>query len=312
MLSTQLSAEDQTLLDQMRSDDAGSPGAPPAPEPGNEGALEPGQPGSEPVKTEKPKQTVPLATLLEEREERKRFERELAEERRARQTLDERTNLILQRMQQPAAEKPAEAVVPELEKDPVGHLVGRLSAAERQAQQAAQQAAQNAQQQQQAWQAQQVQQAIVERAQGLEAEFQIEHEDYPAAVQFLMKKRGEELAVIGQEAAQRAASIKQEGFALAVHAMQNNRNPAALLYELARMRGYAPAATEPPASPQVPAAGERLQNLAAGQRQARSLSDTRGSGPAPLTANALLQMSEQEFDKMINTPEGMALLGKGG
>jgi hypothetical protein len=62
----------------------------------------------------------------------------------------------------------------------------------------------------------------------------------------------------------------------------------------------------------VPAPGdaaERLRTVASGQRQGASLGALRGSGPHPLTAQRLLEMSDAEFARAIATPEGRALLG---
>jgi len=78
------------------------------------------------------------------------------------------------------------------------------------------------------------------------------------------------------------------------------------------MRGFAPPATGQAdnAQPQ-PAAEQRLQNIAAGQQQARSLGAARGSGPAPLTAQRLLEMSEKDFAKILETVVPDYLVGFG-
>jgi len=52
-----------------------------------------------------------------------------------------------------------------------------------------------------------------------------------------------------------------------------------------------------------------LAQVAAGQQQARGLSGARGSGPAPMTAQRLLEMSDAEFTKSLETEEGRALMG---
>ncbi len=305
----QLNTEDQAALDQMRADDAAS-------EPVETTQVETGQETPALAETETqepeqqagtPKQTlVPHAALHEEREARKRLERELTQEREARALLDQRTNLILERMNRQAA--PAEPELPTLEQDPVGHIVGKQQEIERQVRQSSEQAAQQQQQVAQYMQTLALQQAITQRAQGLEAEFSAEHGDYHQAIEHLRAARHQELALLGMNADQRAQTIQQEGLAIAVHALQNNGNPAQLLYELAKMRGFNGAKTAEAPAPN-PAAGQRLQNIAAGQRQARSLSDSRGSAPAPLTAQRLLELSPKEFEKMMNTPEGKAIMG---
>jgi len=309
MLSTQLSADDQALLDQMRDDDAGSPGVD---QPETESETTQPRVESESETTQAPpakppRQTmVPHQALHEEREVRKASERKIAElsERYAR--LEERTNLLLQRAAQP--EPAAEAPIPELATDPVGHFAGRLNQTDQRLQAATQQTGQQQQQITQILQQQAIHQAVTQRAQSLEREFETEHPDYGDAVKFVSNKRFEQMAAIGVPAEQRAQQLQQEGFALAVHAMQNGRNPADLIYSLAQTYGYAPvdnsrgnsgtvdSASQQHPGPQPPAPAQRLQNIAAGQQQGRSLSQARGTGPVPMTAQRLLEMTTKEFD----------------
>lgn len=318
MLSNQLSAEDQAQLDQMREDDAASDAAPaPTPEQSEETATSE-QAETEQPEPEKPPKMVRLEALHEEREERRRLQRELAQEREARSLLDQRTNLILQRMQQQEQDKakPEEPAIPALEQDPVGHITAQQAALRRQIDQNAAQQRYAEQVLAQNLQAQQIQQAVIQRARSLEGQFRAETPDYDAAIDSLKAARGKELAALGQDPMQAAQAIEQEAYTLAVHAIQNNRNPAELLYSLAKARGWqgnasgqaAPAVQEG-ASPNPAAAQQKLQTIAAGQRQGRSLSDARGGAAPPLTAQRLLEMSDKDFDKMMQTPEGRALMG---
>lgn len=313
MLSTNLSAADQAQLDQMRDDDAGSPGVdqPAAPEPQEQEQVQ--EQGSQPE--QRRTTMVPHQALHEEREARKRLERDLQAEREARALLDQRTNLILQHMgqrQQPAPEEPA---IPTLEQDPVGHFVAKQTALEQQVREGSLQQQQQQQAIAQHVQMLAIQQAITRRAQGMEAEFQAEHVDYPDAVQHLMQVRHKELELLGMDAGQRIATVQQEGMELAAHAFRTNQNPAAVIYELAKMRGYGSAA-QPSASQagQQPAAStQRLESVAAGQRQSRSLGDMRGSPPVQMNGDRLAKMSNEEFtewySKNFNTADGRALFG---
>lgn len=64
----------------------------------------------------------------------------------------------------------------------------------------------------------------------------------------------------------RALEITREGLQLTAAAIQNNRNPAETIHQLAQMRGHVPAAST-----------QRLQRRAEGHRQAMSLGNMRGA-----------------------------------
>jgi len=312
MSEERLTAEEQAQLDAMRDADAQS-GSEQAP------AVEPGaaaEPPADPAKPPPPapQRTVPLAALHEERERRKQAEKDREADRAQMRTLEERTNLLLQRFgqPQPAEQNPPDPVkseIPPLDKDPVGHIIGTQQDLRRQFDQ--QQVASqqwNAQLQQQL-QAQQAVNMLTQRAQALEHEFTIEHPDYSDAVRHLTAQRHKELELIGfLDPAERHTMIQQEGLLLAARSIQTRRNPAAAIYELAKQRGFAPpaAASDPPSQP---TAEQRIQSIAAGQQQARSLGNARGTGTTTLTAQSLAAMTDKEFEKMLETPEGMALLG---
>ncbi len=308
-----LTAEEQRQFDAMREADAqlGSEQTP---------AVELGaamEPPAEPQKPQPPapQRTVPLAALHEERERRKQAEKDRELDRERMRTLEERTNLLLQQrfgQQQPEhkPQDPAKPEIPLLDKDPVGHIIGTQQDLRRQFDQ--QQAASqqwNTQFQQQL-QAQQAVTMLTQRAQALEHEFTMEHPDYADAVRHLTAQRHKELELIGfLDPAERHTVIQQEGLGLAARSIQTGRNPAAAIYELAKQRGFAPPAKPDPAAPAAPTAEQRIQNIAAGQQQARSLGNARGTGPTNLTAQSLAAMTDKEFEKMLETPEGMALLG---
>jgi hypothetical protein len=104
--------------------------------------------------------------------------------------------------------------------------------------------------------------------------------------------------------AERLQLIQQEALGLTARAVQAGRNPAQMVYELARAYGYTPAAqaaAQAPAPAQAaPAATEegaadRLQRAAAGQQQARSIGQLSGAAPPGIDARRIANMSEREF-----------------
>lgn len=339
----ELTSEEQRLLDQMRADDAQPAQEPIAPQ------AEPEEQPAEPVQQPAPAQPaqpqqrddrVPYAALSEERQRRQRAEEQIRTLEERNKIIEERTNLLLQRFNQPQPqtqgepEAPKPPPIPDLDKDPVGHIIGNQVDMRQQLQTAQQQARQWQEQLQQQTQAQQILNYVTQTAQGLERMFIAEHPDYSNAIDHLRRSRHREMEIVGiTDPGQREQIIAQEGMGIAVRAINERRNPAEQLYELARMRGYQPpaspqpngmngvldapthAAEAPQAQPnapaggQVPTAQQRLQTLQEGQNQARSLGAARGGGPVPLTAQRLIEMSPEEFDKALQTAEGMALLG---
>ena len=302
-----LTADEQAQFDQMRADDMVP--APAAAEPTEPAAEPPGDPNAtaaEPAAgDDKRPQMVPHAALHEERERRKQIEKDLAAERHRMQVLEERTNLLLQRIGQPATPaqpaQPAAPAIPPIEQDPLGNIVGTIGEL-RQTVQQQQTALQQAQQQQQ--QAAALQQ-LQNHAMALEQNFRRETPDYDAAVAHLRTQREGELALAGfADPGQRQMILQQEALGLVARALQSGRNPAEDIYALAKFRGYAPAAATPPAaSDAAPAASaaDRLRQVSAGQQQSRSLGQVRGAGPAPMTAQRLLEMDDSEFDKAFKS-----------
>lgn len=252
---------------------------------------------------------VPHAALHEEREKRK------ASDARAK-LLEERTNLLLERFAQPQpqqqhvqVQQPQAEEIPSLETDPLGHIVGQIQALAKRQEEFA--AATTQRQQQEQYNAAASQ--IVNRAVAMEQEFARATPDYAEAAAYLQEGRRQEYTALGYEPYQVSQAIQSEAQQIAQQALSRNQNPAEVIYNIARARGFAKA---PPAAvgdlpPLVPAqdGAAKIANIASGQQQNRSLGNTRGSAPAPLTAQRLLEMSDKDFDKMLSTPEGKALMG---
>jgi hypothetical protein len=133
-----------------------------------------------------------------------------------------------------------------------------------------------------------------------EQQYRAETPDYDSAVTFLIEKRNKLLEAGGMvDPAQRLAQINREKLQLAHDARRAGKNPAAMAYEVAQIYGWAPQAAAAPAAadpaPEPNAGTERLERVAAGQQQGRSLSNTRGGAP-PATPPAQ-RIAEMEPDK---------------
>lgn len=254
---------------------------------------------------------VPHGALHEERERRKAAEQRLV-------TLEERTNVLLQKFNAPApTPAPTAAPLPDPEKDPAGFMSGVLQQFGGDLQ-ALKGFVQQTQDQQEAARAQAT---LAARAQAGESEFMSRTPDYMEAVRHLLSVRNNQLFHMGyKDPAERAALLQQEKQAIAARAAELDVNPAEMVYGLAQSIGYqpkAPDATQPPAT-QPPAASaapaqmteaERLERIKKGQGQAMSLGSTNGTGPVPLTAQRLLEMTPDQFAEVMKTAEGRAAMG---
>lgn len=264
-----------------------------------------------------PKQgMVPHAAMHEERERRKEAERVNA-------VLTERTTRILEMMaagqaqqQAPAqqATAPAFREVPNYDADPAGHIAALLhnqQVTSAQHTQAITQLMQSGQGNAQAVaQAQQTQQ-IMGRAGALENEFKTTNPDYETALNFVVNQRHEELKALGvSDAAQRNNILQQEAFGIAARSVQDNSNPAQILYNFALARGYKKAPIQQVTALQPGNGAERITRVAAGAKaNGPTLSGAGGGARPTLTVAALLAMPASEFERMVATPQGRALMG---
>jgi hypothetical protein len=222
-------------------------------------------------------------------------------EKDARLLLEQRTNLILERLA-PKEEKPKELEVPDINTDPAGHLAAVLAKTGMTVEQLLERQRNDDRQKDQNAQVG----TLLSWAGAQEREFTGATPDYNDAGAFLQQSRDAELAEMGYtDPAQRNQIIQNEKLAIANKAKLDGKNPAAIVYGMAKLRGYAKKA---PAE-EVVDAKTRVENIDKGQKASESLTGTRGQGPSPLTATRLLEMSESEFAKYVDTPEGKAVMG---
>ena len=254
-------------------------------------------------KAQQPKM-VPHQALHEERRMRQEAEKQREEERKRSQVLEERMNILLRNMQQPQEQQSQQQAqtIPEIDKDPVGHIMATLkSELDRRDQILAPliQAVSGHNQQSEAAQATA---ALAMRASAMEREFASQTPDYQQAYEYLIDSRHQELAASGwTDPAEIQAFMANEAKSLAANAIQKGQNPAETVYQLAKIRGYQ---AKPgnviehsqlaPAKPD-PAAVEQLQTIERGQQQARGINRVQGQSSAPLNANTIVDMKEEEF-----------------
>jgi len=316
-----LTAEEQAALDAQRNtpepEDTPVQDAPEAPQEGTEGAeaTEGTEPPAEP---DKRPQMVPHAALHEERKRRQDLERQAAEDRRR---YEARLEEVLKLVPQPAAqpETPQAPAIPDVQADPVGHIVGtlqQLGASQAQIQQAVEQ--QRAQVQQQ-----QLVMAVQQRATVLEADYKAQNPDYDGDLNYLRLVRDRQLLAGGMtDPGRRAQQIAAETFHIAAVALQEGGNPAERLHQMAKATREASRPAEEPAAQggqmfgqaqaqaSAPDQAERLRMVQRGQEQSRGLGNVRGNGPAPMTAARLLDMDDDAFlEAMKKSKDARRLMG---
>lgn len=315
---------------------AATPGAPAA-SPGAPAATPPTDPNTQ--VTDAAGRTVPLATLLSERERRQAAERTISEKDQTLARLDERIKLINEALGGPA--QPGGAPVPaeDPEPDPQTDIFAYV-----------------------AWQGRQLKRAheqITELGTTFsdqQAETTLktnyindinryvrtpEGSHFAAAYQHLVNARGNQLQAIGHtDPAKINEMIAREERNLVKQAIENNKSPAQVLYAVAQSFGFiapaaspAPGAAPPaapaaaaPAAPAAPAATPTLAQVAAGapanggaapaaaapgtaaaeiaaiaaaQPMAMSLSIAGGQGGATLTPQMLADMPQDQFEQLL-------------
>jgi len=225
---------------------------------------------------------VPISALHEERERRKELQRQV--ETVTRRT-DERLNAIAQKLA--AQVEPAKREIPDPEKDTVGAVkmtaeeVKILSDFKRQIEARAAQA--------------QAVQAVLGQASQLERDFAQTTPDYHEAGAFLRAARAQELTALGLDPYRAQQIVAAESVQLAHAALQHGRNPAQVIYTLAKTRGYAG-----PQRQQAADDASKLARIAKGQEAATSLGAASGAAPGRTGIEALLAMSDGDFAKALD------------
>ena len=241
---------------------------------------------AEPAKVPEEKhQTVPLAVLMDERSKAKAWREQLEQERVARAAeqakLQERLD-ILARAYQPQQEQ-----APAFEDDPVAATRYGLQKTGESLQEVAKQVAEVRQRQE----AEEVERRITAAAISAETQFKAQAPDYDAAIEHLVKQRAGELSALGYQGAQILQVMQNERAALLHQSLQNGRNPAATLYELAKVRGYAPKPAAPPAE-------QQLATLQAGAKAAAGIDNVAGRQTKSISVQSLIEMDDDQFAKI--------------
>lgn len=121
---------------------------------------------------------------------------------------------------------------------------------------------------------------VEEAFQEHEADFRDEHPDYDEAARHYAVSRAQELMKFGLDPAKIQPMLREEFASLAATAIRGRKNPAAVVYELAKGRGFGAQA----ADPKLGKGAGKLDALERGQRATSPLSRGGGRAPAGLDA----------------------------
>jgi DNA-binding ferritin-like protein len=230
-----------------------------------------------------PKQSVPLAVLMEEREATKR---ERAERMRLQEQMErgnERLQQLLHQFQPP--QQPREPV-PDINTDPVGFFKAQLDATQRELAEVKQFRDQSAQQSQ----AQHQQQQFLASYQADAAQFAQRAPDFGEAYNHVTQSLLQDYMEAGYSVQEARAELQEQERKIAERAFRDGRSPAEAIYKLAKSRGFS--AKSPPAE-------ARIDAMQRGQQVARSTAggNTRAAGDG-MTFAELANMPSDQFDAL--------------
>jgi hypothetical protein len=125
--------------------------------------------------------------------------------------------------------------------------------------------------------------------------------DYDDAIRYLVEARAKELTLYGYDPVQARNVLGNETVEIVRSAVALGKDPAEMAYTIAQSRGYRPA--------EGSGEGKRtVEAVANAREQGRSLGQAAGSTPKQLTAEAIINMSPEEFEALYMTPDGRKLI----
>lgn len=247
------------------------------------------KPHEEPVvedkeKTTEPKETkrVPLAELIEERKHRQALQAEVGELKTKFQTVDQLKDAILKLKEERMPVKEPEPIVT-YEEDPLGYTYKKVNEID---------------ENQKVIKQNMEYQQFIGQVVNLENQFRTKQPDYDSAYQYVVDTKIKELAEVGiTDPADVAREIQRVSYSLSTHAMQKGKNPAEVVYSIAKTYGY----KQPSAKPEEQSkanAEETIKSVAKGQQMASKTLSGSGKSETPKTVEALLEANGDEFDRL--------------
>ncbi len=225
---------------------------------------------------------VPLAALHEARAEIKELRKQFQDANIKLSAVEQLKQDIIA-LRESRRELPP--VIPNFDEDPLGNLSHRVIEQERKISSYDT----DTKQRNQALEAQRQHNNLVNNVAYQEQEFQKTSPDYLDAVQYMREFRKNELAMFGiTDPHQITEEIRKNTIALASFAVSQNKNPAEIMYTLAKQYGYKSKSHET-----VPAT---IETVSKGESNASKTLSGKGITEGNLTAESLVNLEGAEFD----------------
>lgn len=131
-----------------------------------------------------------------------------------------------------------------------------------------------------------------------------ENPDYYDAHKFLRAEREKELKLMRFPKEEINNIIMQDEAAISQMALSRNENPAEIVYELAAAKGF-----QPKQQQEAQEAQKKLENIEKGSSMSKSLGSTRGEGGVELSLDSVADMSDEEFNKLLDDDNWEKMIG---
>lgn len=281
----------ESIIDEIAGEEEPIPEEDVSPETSEPGDAEEAEPETEPEGKAAPK-TVPLPELLNERARRQELQAEL------RETRDKITRMetVFERFQKEHTPAKGADAIPNYDDDPEGNLRGTIAALEQRLGKFEE--AEKGREQKSTAQA--TEQQLLEQYAGSVRAFSKETPDFSDAYEFLAETRDADLKALGyDDPAERENAIKYEEGLIVGRALHRKQDPAKILYEYAKQRGYKPGDKDDE---------DKLDRLQKGGDAAKSLAKNKGKTTGEMTLQRLTELADddpeafdREWDKWAKT-----------
>lgn len=239
---------------------------------------------AQPRSAEVPGAAVPPASV--QPEALTALQRQLADAEQSRIALEQRLNMLLARLEAPPPAEPA----PDPEADPFGHMQHQVNNMTKMLRDLQANLGKQTEQSQQSAQLN----AFVERIRTMRDDFTKTTPDFADAYAHVRAMRAADLRDAGVPESQLPSAMLQDEIALSQAAINGGRNPAAVLYDMAKRHGYTPKAA--PAAP-----ANRIAQLQAGAAAAKTV--PRAGADLGLSPDNLKEASEADLDKLVQSDD---------
>lgn len=225
---------------------------------------------------------VPVEPVNQQNEALELLRKSLQEEQRLRADLEARLNA------QTEANKP-KIEAPDPDTDPLGAMMHQLNSVNKTVQDLQSKLLEQRQQQEQQQQLTEFQTSM----RNLRDEYVKVTPDFQAAYDHLRNTRTEDMKAIGIPNDQIQQALLRDELIIAQNAIQQGKNPAAIMYEMSKRHGYSPSSVKQPVQPSA-----KLETIQRGQQSSKPLSATPPTHD-DVSLETLKNASDADLNKLV-------------